>query len=409
MFQRTELTHRAQRHLDMLCVTVGNRRVGSDGNRAATAYAAEQLAAQGFSVEESIFDCIDWRTTGVTLIAGGVSFNASSSPYSLGCDVRAPLRVVTTVDELETADLTGAVVLLRNEITAEQIMPKNFPFYNPDQHRRIVHLLETGRPAALITATAQNPETAGSLYPFPLFEDGDFDIPSVFMTDVEGERLAALAGEPVTLISRAERIPALGCNVVAHKGRRDRRIVCFGHIDAKIGTPGAIDNAAGAAVMLLLAELLADYHGALGVEIVAMNGEDYFAAPGEQQWLAMNPGALEAVQFGINVDSVGYHRGGDAFSLYNCPEPVDKVVRAALAPYATITEGEQWVQSDHSIFLMHGRPALALTSEYLTELMTEITHTEHDRLEIVEPARLAIVAQALRDVIHALDTHFAVG
>lgn len=34
----------------------------------------------------------------------------------------------------------------------------------------------------------------GALYPFPLFEDGDFDIPSVYMTDVEGERLAAYAG-----------------------------------------------------------------------------------------------------------------------------------------------------------------------------------------------------------------------
>ena len=38
--------------------------------------------------------------------------------------------------------------------------------------------------------TDRNPELVGALYPFPLFEDGDFDIPSVFMTGDEGLRLA---------------------------------------------------------------------------------------------------------------------------------------------------------------------------------------------------------------------------
>ena len=54
---------------------------------------------------------------------------------------------------------------------------------------------------------------------------------------------------------------------------------------------------------------------------------------------------------------------------------------------------------DHGFFLMNQIPALAITSELLTELMAEITHTPKDRPEIVELAKLAKVALALRDVL----------
>jgi len=32
----------------------------------------------------------------------------------------------------------GWVLLLRGEIAKEQLMPKNFTFYNPDEHKRII-------------------------------------------------------------------------------------------------------------------------------------------------------------------------------------------------------------------------------------------------------------------------------
>jgi aminopeptidase YwaD len=66
---------------------------------------------------------------------------------------------------------------------------------------------------------------------------------------------------------------------VARKGHADRRVVVFAHIDSRIGTPGANDNASGVASLLLLAQLLEDYRGSLCVELVAMNGEDYYSNP----------------------------------------------------------------------------------------------------------------------------------
>ncbi len=138
-------------------------------------------------------------------------------------------------------------------------MPKNFVFYNPEEHQKIIALLEKGKPAAVIGATGRNSALAGGVYPFPLIEDGDFDIPSVYMTEEEGNRLLPFAGCIVTLNSVSVRIPGKGYNIIAVKGPEGAdRIVVTAHIDAKKGTPGAIDNATGVIVLLLLADLLSD-------------------------------------------------------------------------------------------------------------------------------------------------------
>ena len=395
---------KARAYLEKLCIELPSRRVGSAGNRAATDFFAARVASFGFQIETPMFECIDWLCEGIRLSANGAAFDAFASPYSLGCRVSAPLVVISTVEELESAELGDKVVLLRGEIAKEQLMPKNFTFYNPDEHKRIIALLETTQPRAIIAATSRNPDLAGAQYPFPLIEDGDFDIPSVFMTEDEGARLARYAGKIISLESRATRIPSSGCNVIARKGAwQDRRIVLFAHIDAHIGAPGASDNASGIVALLLLAELLADYRGELGIEIVAMNGEDYYAAAGENQYVSRNAGKFDEIVLGINLDGIGYHKGKVAYSLYDCPSEIARAVRDTFSAHSDLIEGAPWYQGDHGLFLMNQVSALALTSEQLAELMSEITHTPKDRPEIVDANKLADVAIALRDLLSHLE------
>jgi len=394
------LSEKAETYLRRLCLEIPNRRVGSEGNRAATDFFAGIVASFGFETESPAFDCIDWTQDGAHLSMDGTPFESFVSPYSLGCHVSAPLIVASTVEELEAAEVSNKTILLRGDIAKEQLMPKNFPFYNPDEHKRIIQLLETKKPQAIIAATSRDVALAGAVYPFPLIEDGDFDIPSVYMTDEEGNRLAERAGKEISLESRARRIPARGCNVIARKGAHpNRRVVLFAHIDAKDGTPGAIDNATGVIVLLLLAELLADYSGDLGVEIVALNGEDYYSSPGEQQYLAINAGRFAEIILGINLDGVGYYQGNTAYSLYDCPSDIASSIHKVFSAHKDLVEGERWYQSDHGLFLMNQRPALALTSDRFTELWTEIAHTPKDSPEIVDTIRLANVAAALRDLL----------
>ena len=397
------LRDRAQEHLEKLCVTIANRRVGSEGNRAATSYFAAAVAQAGFAVQIDEFECTDWATEGVDLVAEGRSFEVFASPYSLGCQVMAPLVVVRTLDELASADLRGHVLLMQKDLAREQLMPKNFAFYNPEHHQALIRLLEEKAPAAIVAATARDPVMVGSQYPFPIFEDGDFDVPSVYMTKEEGDRLATSAGTRVHLVSRARRIPATGEQVTARCGQcQVPRVVLLAHIDSRMGTPGANDNASGTATLLVLAELLSNYAGQLGVEMVAMNGEDYYGANGEVLYVTANACRYGEIRVGINLDDVAYHRGRSAYSLYGCSDMLSGPIRATLAPYGTITEGDPWYQGDHMLLVANQVPAVAFTDELVEELMAEITHTPQDSIEIVDPNKIANLALALRDLIGSL-------
>ncbi len=335
------LIMQAEDYLRRLTMDISTRTVGSAGNRAATDLFARLTTDLGWEVHTPVFECIDWRSDGAALRVGDEIFTVHPGPYSLACAVTAPLTNCADLDDLETIEARGRLLLLHGALTAEQLMPKNYPFYNPEDHQRIIALLEAQRPAAIIAATTRDAATAGALYPFPLIEDGAFDIPSAYITEDEGARLLAHAGSDATLEIRAERRPAVGANVVATRGRSmERRIVVCAHIDAKPGTPGALDNATGVTILLLLAGLLADYDGRAGIELLAMNGEDHYSAAGELLYLRQNAGRFDEIALLINIDGAGYHTGKTAYSFYECPEEIESAVRAALAAHPGLMEGE---------------------------------------------------------------------
>ena len=237
---REGLIGQSSSYLKLLCEDINERCVGSEGNRDATRFFERELSSLGWSTETRGFDAMDWRNGGATLRAGDARFAVSPSPYSPGCTAEAQLVAASTVAELESVDMSGRIILLHGEIAREQLMPKNFVFYNPEEHRRIISLLEGGGAKAIICATGRNSALAGGAYPFPLIEDGDFNIPSVYMTDKEGERLSVFVGKQVKLESRSERVPGKGFNVIGRKGAdASGRIVLTAHIDAKKGTPAS--------------------------------------------------------------------------------------------------------------------------------------------------------------------------
>jgi aminopeptidase YwaD len=399
------LLEKSKAYLQMLCNRITGRSIGSEGNRAATAFFNDIISSLGWQTEIQEFDATDWIDGGANLHCSNDSFQVFVSPYSLGCTVEGQLLDVANVEELEIASITGRILLLHGEIAKEQLMPKNFVFYNPEEHQRIISLLEKGEPNAIICATGRNASLAGGVYPFPLIEDGDFDIPSVYMTEEEGSRLAPNAGRTITLNSKSTRVPGKGCNVIARKGNQsDRRIVITAHIDAKKGTPGAIDNASGVVVLLLLAELLHSYDGKRRIEIVALNGEDYYAVPGQMLYLAQNQSRFHDILLNINIDGAGYKEGNSAFSFYGLPEEMEGMVRNIISHYDGIVVGSPWVQGDHSIFIQNGCPAMAVSSQWFTDLIDsqEITHTPKDNLEIVDPGKLVEIAQGLNMFIRRI-------
>lgn len=393
------------RYLDILCNRIGERSVGSKGNMEATDFLGKELSELGWKTSAAEFDAMDWHDGGARLECDGNGFEVLTGPYSLPYSGRGMLLAASTIEELEEVEMTGKIILLHGEIAREQLMPKNFVFYNPEEHQKIIALLEKGKPAAVIGATGRNSALAGGVYPFPLIEDGDFDIPSVYMTEEEGVKLLPHAGSYVFLESVSERIPGKGYNIIAVKGPEDAdRIVVTAHIDAKKGTPGAIDNATGVITLLLLGELLGDYDGKRQIELVAFNGEDYWAVPGQMNYIMANQGKFGTIILDINIDGAGYREGLSAFSEFNLPGELSARLMQTIDLYPGITTGPQWPQGDHSIFVQFGVPAIAVTSKWFIDNMEnqDVTHTPKDTPEITDCHRIVEIAHALNDFIRMI-------
>lgn len=380
-----------------------DRHVGGEGNRAATGLFARTTSELGFEVSRTAFDCVEWEHGDATIDACGARFEVHVGPYSPSCDVIGPLVVATNAEELESEAVRGAVVLIAGDLAKGQVMPKNFTFYNPDSHRRIVRALEDFAPAAVVAATGRDPEMVGSQYPFPLFEDGDLDVPTAYMKDVDGVRLAACAGGEVRVRIDSRRVPASGEHVVATlPGDAPGRIVLSAHIDSRVGSPGALDNGSGVAVLLAIAGMLQGRTQGPAVEMVPFNGEDDYANPGEMLWVAQNEGRFEEIILGINIDDAGQVGGTTHVSFYGCPPHIEQAVRDAMSVYETVGEGPQWFQSDHAIFGIYGRPAIAIASSDIAGFMAAAAHSERDTIELADPLLLADIARFLHDVIAAL-------
>ncbi len=393
----------ARSYLESLCALAPHRRTGSPGNRAATDFFARSARDWGYEIDAAPFPCLDHETGRVSLSSGGKAFPVEIGPYSPAAEVISPLVAVSTLAELEKSSCRGKILLLRGEICAEPLMPKNFPFYNPDHHRKIYSLIEEKNPAAVVTAPPRNPEMIGAVYPFPLIEDGDFDIPSAFCSDATGDEIASRAGQSFCLSIEARRIPATACNVILRKNpTAARKIVVCAHIDTREGTPGASDDGSGTVVLLLLARLLRDYRGKLGIEIAALNGEDHYSVAGQKDYLSRYGDGLKAAALAVNIDDVGYREGKTAYSFYECPEALKKQAAHAFAAFPGLMEGPPWFQGDHMIFVQSGVPSVAFTAERMAVLMATVTHTARDTPEIVDPAKLAETALALRRLVELL-------
>jgi aminopeptidase YwaD len=135
------------------------------------------------------------------------------------------------------------------------------------------------------------------------------------------------------------------------------------------------------------------------VELLLVNGEDHYAAPGELDWLAAHGDHLDRVMLAINIDGAGYREGRTAFSTYNIDPATEDLIEQALDPRASVISGPAWYQSDHAIFAMRGRPALAFTTELVEEMLETLFHAPDDTPDQVDPGLVVDLARAIADLI----------
>ncbi|MFP4372690.1 MAG: M28 family peptidase, partial [Halanaerobium sp.] len=170
------------------------------------------------------------------------------------------------------------------------------------------------------------------------------------------------------------------------------------------GSPGAIDNATGVTILLILAELLKDYDGNKLIELVAFNGEDYYSVPGQMEYIKANQNNFASIFLNINIDGAAYKLGNTSFSSFDLEVPLEKKLEEIIKSYPGIVRGSKWAQGDHSIFLQYGVPAVAVSSKWFIDNIDsqEITHTAKDNLNIVDSNKIIEIAAALNEFIRKI-------
>lgn len=393
------ITGRIVRDLHQLC-DPGDRHPGTDRNRAATAYAVTRMRELGLDVEELPFDVPEWRHGAASLAVGGTTVGAHPGPFSVAVRGEGPLRVVHTAGELDGLDASGAVLLLCDAIASEQLTPRRYPFYSEPSHATILDALEAAHPLAIVAATDTSAMTA-AMSPFPLIEEVGFGVPHAYLHMSVGARLEEHAGELARVQIDSAVLPSMGVQPIGCQPGMDPgagRVVVSAHIDSKPDTPGAIDNAAGVAVLLAVADLLHDRDIRPSVEFVPFNGEDHTSAPGELAYLAAHPD-LSDVRLALNIDAPGLPGSPTAYSGYNLDAQTEARASALAGRFPGIAVGPEWPASDHMVFAMRGVPAMAFTSTDFVVIMRSYAHTPADVPAILDTALLAETARYIAELI----------
>lgn len=393
-----KLNESAKNHLSFLCEKIDNRYVGSKGNLAATNYFKEQLEKNNWKIERQEFEAFDWESDNASIETNKLKLKAFSSPYSEPCNLESEFAIVSTIQELEKTNAQNKILIVKGELASEQLMPKNYVFYNPDHHKKIISLFENGGAKALIFLVNKSGFYEGGEYPFPIIEDGDFKIPSVYVSEETGEKILVNLSEKVKLISQTKKTPSKGYNIVGRKGKTTtKKVAITAHIDAKKGSPGAIDNGTGVVTMIMLSKLLKDYNGRHQIELVALNGEDYYSVPGQMTYIDNKQNDFSDIALNINIDGVGLNKGKTAYALMDLPTSQANTVKTVFEQFCSLVEGKPWVQGDHSIFLQFGVPSIAISSQWLLDnlQLQQITHTKNDNVTIVDTNKIIKLAEAI--------------
>jgi len=397
-----DLQEQLLRDLSELCAAA-HRHPGSQNNRRATDYVRRRLAGAGCEVQTTPLDCLDWEYGEIVLRVGNEPLAAFIGPYSESCQIRSRFQTAASLGELAAVEVSDQILVLYGDLCQEQLAAKNFVFYNPLLHQQIIALLEQKHPWAVIAITGCNPATTGALCPFPLIEDGDFHIPSAYVSEREGAIILAHPEEELYLSMESRRFPSRAYNVSgSRRGRCPERLVFCAHIDSKKSTPGAVDNAGGVCLLLALADLLQSYTGKYTIELLAINGEDYYAYPGGMRYLADHAGQMEQIRLVVNSDGVGARGSRTTYCSFNAGEQISSVLESAFHDENRYLLTEPWYQSDHAMFALQGVPAVALTTEAFSQVWATIAHTEKDTVDQVDTGILAGVALSLRELIDTL-------
>lgn len=381
-------------HLETLVHDIGSRPAGSPANHRTETYIRQVFQKAGLSTMEICLDFPNWTAQESVLVENGNSLPLDVNPFSPGCDVTAPITAVSTLPELEDADLKNRIVLLYGELSKDPIFPINFAAVQFERDQTINRVLIEKAPAAVL---------AVNLHPWRrlhIFEDEDFPLPSATVSVDVGRTLLSQPGEAVHLQISTQTEPSHVTTLVGRTASTHKhRIVLCAHYDTKVGTPGASDNGASVAALLTLAQLLPQRNLPVGLEFIAWGDEEY-GGHTDSAYVTRIGAGLGDILCVLNMDGIGLLTENTTITMLAQSKAFEQRVRQIVQRYPGVVWVDPWIQSNHATYAMRGVPSIALSS-----LTWERAHQADDTMDWISPAKVDEVMALVVDVITAVHDH----
>ncbi|SDQ34298.1 M28 family peptidase [Natronobacterium texcoconense] len=379
-------------HLEGL-VDIGNRMAGSDGEREAaelTRDALEVVGARNTRLET--FDIQGWTRGDSAVLAGDEELDCIALPRSPDDEATAPLVDLGygLPSDFEAADLEGKVAMVRSDI--------------PDYYERYIHRREKYYHAVENGAVAfvYRNHVEGCLPPTGSVgteADPIGDIPAVGVSSEVGARLARrYDGKEVEVRVDADVYDAQSQNVHAELGPdTDERVLVTSHVDAHDIAEGALDNGAGTAMVVELANALANREDELEtrVEFVAYGAEEVGLVGSGYHSEQTDHDSIEAI---VNNDGVVRGRTLEFYThgFDGLEDAIDAVAEQYDHPMKTVPQ--LGPHSDHWPFVQWGVPGYHVMSTS-DEVGRGWGHTFADTFEKLEKRDLREQAILLTELV----------
>lgn len=395
---KNEIILKVEQTIRTLSEDIGSRPAASANHRKAVTLIDSEFKAAGLHSQVQEYFCPEWHFEEVFLSDGINNHSAIPNIYTLPCDICCEYVTAFSMDELKKLTLKNKILVLSGELTEKSFIARNFDVFKEDYQEEIFEFLENNEPLAIITISHKEDQV------MPLFEDSDFNIPSVTVSKTVGEKILNAGASKLTLTIKSSLRDGKSANVIAHTNQNaeEKMIIC-GHFDTKFFTPGAIDNATGTATMLVLSQILQELDLKKNVEFVAFGAEDTFF-PGDRSYFEREAFESEKIKLAVNIDSV-IMKGEENSVIFLCEdEQINQKILSIKDKTPGIKEVQPYFEGDHAFFAMRGIPVASLSSTNVHDYIDRVIHTENDTMEKTEPARIMEVIEFIVNLIRAFDT-----
>ena len=379
------------------------RPAGTAANNRILDYLNEQFRQWGFGIRSLPFDCLKWQYGDSCLNLDGRKITIHPSPFSQPFRGCADIVTAGSLNDLKNQDCRGKIIALVDAIAQNSIQPKEYPFYYPAEHKELIDILETSGAAAVLAVTGEHP--VYGLDPFYMFEDGNFLLPSAYISAAVWRDIERLTESgPAHMVIDSQNVDAVSRQLIAakHSGESRGTIVVCAHMDCKYGVPGALDNGAGLVMMMRIMELIKNKVLSYDVEFVPFSSHEYFGATSELVYHqdSRQRGMVPALV--INLDCPAHAGSSVAVSSFNLSDNVRQTTERLFQKYPLVSPGEIWYSGDHAPYAAQGIPCLAVASSDFFTGGLKTVHTKNDTLDTVDPILIEAGAVYLAELLELI-------